>query len=401
MSQHLPRAARMAAVVLGLAGLAAPAWGQATRAEDWDKIFTRSEGWTGADGAGTVTLPDGRLLWMFGDTWIGRVEQGKHAAGSKLVSITLGIHPLPADPGTPPPAESVEFAWGQPNEAGQPTAWLTPDPEIAGSRKTWFWPMGGGAVVPRGDGAESLVIFMWSLSRTPEDRGVWSFQVTGNVLAVVDNWREPLPDWKARQIKLPHGRVPGPDQPLTIDWGYAALADEGSAADRYLYIYGLVNHQIHNRDLLVARVPIGRALDFSAWRFYAGDEKWSDRVEDARGIAQGLVSEFSVERIGTGAEQRYYLVQSEPHLGKHVLLRAARSMVGPFSQPQAVFEVPELAKNPAYMTYAAKGHAALSPPGELLITYVVNSTDFGAMVADAEIYRPRFIRVPLDTVTAP
>ena len=38
----------------------------------WDKMFTRYEnGWTGADATYSVPLPDGRVLWMFGDTFIG------------------------------------------------------------------------------------------------------------------------------------------------------------------------------------------------------------------------------------------------------------------------------------------------------------------------------------------
>jgi hypothetical protein len=49
------------------------------------------------------------------------------------------------------------------------------------------------------------------------------------------------------------------------------------------------------------------------------------------------------------------------------------------------------------LCYAAKGHPELSiAPNELIITYVANSTDFYKMVADARLYRPRFIRVSFE-----
>mgnify|MGYP000612110995 CR=1 FL=1 len=49
-------------------------------------------------------------------------------------------------------------------------------------------------------------------------------------------------------------------------------------------------------------------------------------------------------------------------------------------------------------TYAAKGHPHLSAPGELLISYIVNSHDFTELVSNSSIYRPQFISVNLDPI---
>ena len=41
----------------------------------FNRQFTRlGDGWTGADGTYSVALPDGRTVWMFGDTFLGRVN---------------------------------------------------------------------------------------------------------------------------------------------------------------------------------------------------------------------------------------------------------------------------------------------------------------------------------------
>ncbi len=36
-----------------------------------ERRLHRPDGWSGADVAGTVVLGDGRVVWLFGDTWIG------------------------------------------------------------------------------------------------------------------------------------------------------------------------------------------------------------------------------------------------------------------------------------------------------------------------------------------
>jgi hypothetical protein len=92
------------------------------------------------------------------------------------------------------------------------------------------------------------------------------------------------------------------------------------------------------------------------------------------------------------------LVQSEPFLGKRIFVRTAPQPEGPWSPRRAIYSVPEVVKNRSYFTYAAKGHAALSRPGELLVTYLVNSQNFGDLVADTTIYHPKFLRVPAAVV---
>ena len=40
---------------------------------DFNQLFTRFSEWTGGDATYSVPLPDGRVLWMFGDSFIGTV----------------------------------------------------------------------------------------------------------------------------------------------------------------------------------------------------------------------------------------------------------------------------------------------------------------------------------------
>jgi len=56
----------------GPAQIQAPA---AVPDEAFGQLFVRfGDGWTGGDGTSSVPLPDGRTLWMFGDTFLGQVN---------------------------------------------------------------------------------------------------------------------------------------------------------------------------------------------------------------------------------------------------------------------------------------------------------------------------------------
>ncbi len=94
------------------------------------------------------------------------------------------------------------------------------------------------------------------------------------------------------------------------------------------------------------------------------------------------------------------MVHSEPPLESGVLVRTAERPEGPWSDGMAVYRAPEPNRDKSYFAYAAKGHAELSRPGELLISYVVNSHDLAATLKDAGIYRPRFIRVRLEQASS-
>jgi hypothetical protein len=162
-----------------------------------------------------------------------------------------------------------------------------------------------------------------------------------------------------------------------------------------LYVYGIRNQSPLNRQLLLARVPAAAVQEPGQWRFYAGDGKWSDRHQDAAPIAEDLVNELSVEECTIEGGPLLVMVHSEPLFGRHIFLRTASRPEGPWSKRVPVYSVPEVDRNRSFFTYAAKGHVPLSRRGELLISYVVNAHDFGAMFQDATIYRPRFISVPL------
>src|SRR5579885_2950424 len=85
-----------------------PALARVTPDAEWNAVFDRTEGWTGADCAGSVDLGDGRTLWMFGDTWV-----GKRQPGAQMVNNSIAVHPTDKSaPWRPPDPRRVQFVWG-------------------------------------------------------------------------------------------------------------------------------------------------------------------------------------------------------------------------------------------------------------------------------------------------
>jgi hypothetical protein len=385
-------------------------------APQWDAAFTRAQGWTGADVIGTVDLHDGRTLWLFGDTWVGAVVDGQHAPGARLVNNSIAIHrSAPHRPADPPRAEDLKFYWGPDDADGHPTAWIVPPALPAQSAETkteargWYWTTGGGVVVPGAGGQSQLIVFLFHVGRRGEADSVWNFENIGGALAVIDNPGDPVESWRVRQLANPHvvDAAQARQQKLKqTNWGMTALlgASDDGAAGSTVFIYGVREESPFNKQAILARVPAAQIEQFDRWEFFAGDNRWSPKAADAVAVAEHLVNEFSVERFAwsgggdEGGKARFVMVHSEPFFGRRIFVRTSLRPEGPWSSPLPIFTVPDVKRSKDYFTYAAKGHLHLSKPGELLVSYVVNSHDFKQMVDDAFIYRPRFVTAPLDAI---
>ena len=358
----------------------------ATPQPAWDAVFARTEGWTGGDAVYSVGLCDGRVLWLFGDTWVGRVEDGGHVPGSRLVNNSIGVQRIP-EKGAAPQPDEIAFYWGPDDREGHPTAWIRPP-----NAEEWYWPADG--LVGGAGGERRLSVFLWTLRRAGVE-GVWNFETAGGAVAVATNLDADVRDWRVRQFVNPHAAVPEKDgarEPeRAIGWG-GAVAEWTDAGRTYALIYGARRKDWGN-ELLLARAPAERIEAFDRWEFFV-DGNWSPRMADATPVVSGVMNELSVSRFESADGPRWALTSSEVLFGDRIFVRTSRSPLGPWSRPKAVFRVPDVQRNRAYFTYAAKAHPEVSAPGELLISYVVNSQDFGAMFRDAAIYRPRFVSVP-------
>jgi hypothetical protein len=371
----------------------------------WDAIFQRTEGWTGGDAMYSVDLKNGQVLWLFADTWVGKAENGGHAAGSRLVNNTLALHSRSKD-GAPPAADAIRFLWGAKPKSNEPAAWIRPEDVAAADssgsngRHTWYW-VADGAVARGPNEKPRLVVFLWRISKT--GAAVMDFRAVGGYLAIVDNPHEDWSNWKPRQVQIAHSIPSEPKDSRRrpeIAWGSEVLVDKDAAKRDLLLIYGYRQAPPGQTQLVLARAPAGAVETMDRWEFRSRDG-WSSRLADAAALADGLTTEFSVTPIELAGRVSWVLIHSEPLFGTRIFARTSATPYGPWSTATPLYEVPQLERGKKHFAYAGKAHPESSRPGELLVTYIVNSMDFGEILDNANIYRPRFIRVPLSLLPPP
>lgn len=333
----------------------------------YEALFTRSQGWIGADAIYSVALTPDQTMWLFGDTFWGRIENGRRR-DALLVNNTVAVQT-----GRSPPNADIAFYIGR-QENGEPAAVIRPT-----DGRGWFWIYDG---IRTGSG---LYLFLVQIERS-KDPSVFGFSLIGNWLGHIANPQDSPGHWQITQRRLPWTTGSGKNPIL---FGSALLP-----VGRDLYIYGARDSVIGGRlqkDMLVARVPIEQLADFRLWRFYAGDH-WAESIEDAAAACDDLANEYSVSYLP--GLKKYVLVYSEGGLSPNILARVAAGPTGPWSKPIWLYRCPEAQWDNRIFCYAGKGHPEISTaPGELIVTYVSNATELEMLEADARLYRPRFIRV--------
>ncbi len=258
-------------------------------------LFQQKEGWIGADGAHSVALTPQRTLWLFSDTWVGSIRDGKRS-GAGLVNNTVALQDgRGAD-------ARLQFVVRQGDDR-KPTALLTP-----ADQHGWFWLQAGVCVQDR------LFLFLSQIEKT-KDPGVFGFRQVGQTLGIVANPHDPPTEWRVEQRKLPCA-IFTPQRVLTF--GAALWQDT-----EFLYIFG-TDEDIApggpDRYLIAARVPLGSVADVAAWRYYR-DGQWIAEFRDASRLVRHMASEVSVSYLPQF--KRYVLVYTQNGLSPRILARSA------------------------------------------------------------------------------
>jgi hypothetical protein len=332
----------------------------------YDVLFCREEGWTGADAAYSVEFSDKITLWLFSDTWIGDVVDGKHT-GATMVNNSIGLQR-----GKDPETASVKFLWRTTKDR-KPAAFIKPDDGTG-----WFWMLDG--IVADG----KLYLVLMQTIKTGE-KGVFGFKHVGTWLGEVKNPHDEPLKWRIKQHKIPYGRY---SKKGNLFFGSALIRDGD-----FIYIYGGSedwSKGMSGRSMILARVPYNKLADFEQWRFFS-DGNWRSHMTGISGLFAGTATEYSV--CYEPSIKQYVSVYTQNGMSRNIMMRFSPAPVGPWSKAQKVYECPEVEWHKTYFCYAAKAHPEISKKGELVITYVCNSTDFWQMAKDARIYRPRFLRM--------
>jgi hypothetical protein len=305
--------------------------------------------WTGADSAYSVELPDGRIAWIYSDTFLGEVDE---THGRPLDSMFIHNSINVDDDGA-----ITTFTGGTPEA---PESLVTVPGGDEG--RDWYW---FGDATVHGDELQVMLVEFVKTGDT-----MWDFKFAGNGVATFD-----ASTLELRSI----------DDLATngVNWGSAIFENPG---DGYTYVYGVEDLGLQKFAHL-ARVSGGDLAD-GTWE-YLGDAGWSTDPAATKRILEGVSNEFSVSRY----QGRYTLVTGDATeiLSSKVVMYRSDSLEGPFTGKTVLYSTPETSGN--VFTYNAKAHPELGDGHTLLITYNVNSFDTNDLYVDVDNYRPRYVAV--------
>lgn len=339
-----------------------------------DTLFTSyfqryDSGVNAADGSISLLLPDGRSLWMMGDSFVGLADS---ATGSMPCLFNVRSAIMVQDNDT---LSKFTTLW---NPSGA-DIYARQFVQMPGDNKVTYWPSAG---IVEGDTA----YLFWA--RHPFDPSqVWNLGFSGMVVAKVS-----LLDLQLVEVV-----------PIYHPGIYYGMAIYKDVQRGYYYIYGKeVN--LFVVEPFVARAPIGQL--FGPWEFHQGGGNWSSNPDDAVKISnQAVTHEYSVFELGG----RYHLFfQTNGYLscgqGRNMYTISADVPWGPFENPRLLYTMRDTLNQSYLNTYNGQAHPQFTENDELLISYNVNGpcpdecpnpfTDRRA----ADGYRPKFARVPFSFI---
>lgn len=324
----------------------------------FNQLFTPGgDAFTGGDGVYSVQLPDQRNVWIFGDSFLGNVtEDRKRIKTSPLYVRNCFVV-----------QDGEQLTTRTQGELEEYKSMMIP-PEVAdGSSgkneiEMWYWP--GDAFVEE----ETLYVFNSKFIKTGED--MWGFEFAGTELAAFE-----LPSLSEIDIN----RFENLND---IHFGHAVCATES-----YTYIYGAKEKLPY-----VARAKRGDI--YENWEFYDGTN-WGRSSENARPILNKTGSEqFSVFEW----KEQFVMIMQADSLSQKIYSYTAEKPEGPWGNPQVIYETPIVDNCKSCWTYNALGHPQFMEDDMLLVSYNTNSMELQDHYDNADIYKPRFVRVPMENI---
>lgn len=346
-------------LLCGSALIPASAQPIAKHVPEWDSLFQRTSGWIGADGALSIPLTTNKTLWLFGDTFVGEIKDGRRT-NAVMINNSIAIQVSTNRP---------QFFY-RTNVQNKPASFFT-----STKARGYFWPFHGIRT------ADGLFVFLHQVENVKTGTP-FGFHITGLWLAQISNPDDAPPRWKISEKKFPFSKC--------SDDGLVTFSSSLLRHENFIYAFGEDSRRSRGRrGMIVGRVPERHFGDMKQWRFWDG-ANWQRDFERCAVICTNVASEFSVS--WQPAFKRFILVLSEG-LGGKIIMESSPAPEGTWGNRTTLYEPPEMKTIEKVFSYAGKGHPELSADDELLVTYVVNSWSFENLFNDARLYWPRFVRI--------
>ncbi|MEP6513167.1 MAG: RICIN domain-containing protein [Parafilimonas sp.] len=338
---------------------------------DANNFFRRTEGWIASDGASSIVMNDGRVLWTMGDS---HIDDYFYNTGKVycLFQVRNAALLQPANHSWHWPLTSTLI--GNPYTGFQSYFKNKPDDDH------WMWP-GCGVQV---SGNDTVYVYNQPL-RKKGIGGIWDFENDSNAV-----WAKiRSSDMQVVQYSLLQNFN-------EINFGLGFIKE----SDGYVYAFGDRQTFIVS-NVYVARFPASNPN--APWTFWTGSQ-WSSNIKDIRRVSEAASNGAAVVKYGN----KYICISTEFSVGcdqgSHIYAAWSSSPTGPFTTRKIFYEIPDRLQGHIPFFYTPNAHPQFqNAADELLITYdingygdCVNTCHRGRM--DPDLYRPKAIRVPFSLI---
>src|SRR5512133_1793700 len=338
-----------------------------------DTAFTeyfrmKGPGWVASDATISVPLPDGRVMWLMGDT---NIDDYRDSDTSMPCLFQIRNSILVQDA-----TDRSKFITIIDSTK---TGFNRTPVKLVDNDNTLFWP-GHGFV--KGDTA--YVFYTRYNSQTLARLGTYLAKIL---------WRELINASAIKSLTLIENLN-------DTEFGNSVIIDTTS---NYVYFYGQKTYWIVN-DLYVARCLLDNIS--GPWEYYNGTG-WTNTVTEAKKILpQGYVSpSFSIIK----ENNKYYLITQDIVFlscgyGRKIFAYTADHPEGPFVNRRTIWLISDKYKGSYLVTYNTTAHPEFTENKEILISYNVNNTCPSQCINaftdryNADLYRPKFVRVPFEVL---
>jgi hypothetical protein len=334
--------------------------------------FDYTQGWLGADDAYSIALDSHKSLWLFGDTFVGARTTKVRSESKTMVRNSVGISVC--DDGK---SCSMRYFWKHP-ESAMPRSFFD-----TGTDDLWYWPLDAFLQ------GKTLYVSLMAVRNKPKATAadVFGFEIVGTKLATITNPQAPPEKWHIVIQDFTDGHL----------WPGVSIVPFGN----YVIWYTQVSSGSGQGYMTALRIrPDKIATAPDAWEHLSRDGQWKPGLpgDDAMHVIDQPISEMSVRYHP--ASHKWVALSIGPEFpSPRAVARVADSPVGPWSEPQTVFEFPEMkTTTPGYdkdiFCYAVKEHIELSD-ANIAMSYTCNSMVVAKVMADMHIYRPKFVILDL------
>ncbi|MBC8401415.1 MAG: DUF4185 domain-containing protein [Candidatus Marinimicrobia bacterium] len=331
--------------------------------ERYDNLFVgQDSGWLGADAAHSIILSEDRVLWLFGDTFLGKTIAGVRYPEGYHINNCLAIQDL-----TQPDSANITYFWG--DSVSNTRAFFPPQPGLPGQ---YYWPTNGLIV------NDQLLIFCFAMAANEQ-----TWWIDGTVVIKIVNYQDDPYDWICQYNDMKIGNN------NTVLHSAIFLENE------HLYFLGFADRE-NKREAILARTPVNEFIkvptadSFEYWVNTANQKSWNRKLEHPVILFTPGITETNIQY--DQAWDMYFITVYDP-MQADIFLTVANNLEGPWEKPVQLFTNPDHVT----MTYAARLHPHLSTrSGELIISYVTAPGSLDLSKESMDTYRPRFLKLELE-----